>query len=140
MTDKKNPQEQTVTFQRRNPAGEWETTDAKGKKIEQRAAPSEPATTGRKSAKAGDTQKASQPTKNTGTSSTDQGDAAKTPSLRTGPLPRNTVGYGKLAAIQPPVETYEQLREATDEQLTAANLDAEQVAKLREVQAQLAKA
>lgn len=141
MTDKKNPQEQTVTFQRRTPTGEWETTDAKGNKIEQpkpsAEKPSAPqAPTNRKSAKTAETQGTSQPTKNT---STEQTGPAKTPGPRTGPLPKNTVGYGKLAAMEPPVETFEQLREATDEQLTAAGLDAEQIGKLREVQAQLAK-
>lgn len=60
--------------------------------------------------------------------------------LKTGDLPKNTTGYGKLGTMQPPVTTYEGLREATDEQLKAADLTDEQIATLRQVQAQTVKA
>lgn len=66
--------------------------------------------------------------------------ASDTSNLKTGELPKNTIGYGKLGAMQPPVTTYEALREATDEQLRAAELTDEQITTLRQVQAQPVKA
>lgn len=68
----------------------------------------------------------------------ESGKGSDTPALRTGALPGNIVGAAKLTAAG--ITTYEGLREATDEQLTAAELDAEQIKKLRDAQAQPAKA
>lgn len=68
----------------------------------------------------------------------DSGKDSDTPALRTGALPGNIVGAAKLTTAG--ITTFEELREATDEQLTAAGLDADQVKKLRDAQAQPAKA
>lgn len=57
--------------------------------------------------------------------------STEAPALRTGDLPKNVTASGKLAAAN--ITTYEALREATTEQLTAAGLDDEQIASLESV-------
>ena len=63
---------------------------------------------------------------------TDSKPAETDPVLRTGNLPGNITGAPKLKEAD--ILTYERLREATDEQVTAAGLEAEQITRLREIQ------
>lgn len=103
MPNDKNPQDLTPTFLRKLPDGSTEKLDGNGKPL------------------------------NKTTSTTSQQSGAPQPQLKTGDLPKNTVGYGKLGAMQPPVTTYEGLRDVTEQQLKDAGLDDEQITALEAV-------